>query len=234
MEPKIKILLVEDDQSLGYLMTDFLASKGFEMTLCKDGISGWNTFASQTFHFAILDVMLPGMDGFKLAKKIREKQSNIPIIFVTARSMKEDKINGFNLGVDDYITKPFDEDELYCRIQAILNRIEPKSEVENEIIELGRYIYEPRNQCICLQAECRRLTVRENEVLGMLILHKGQIVRREDILKKIWGTNDYFSGRSLDVYISKLRKYLQKDPSILIESISKVGFLLEVRENAVT
>lgn len=228
VEARINILLVEDDQSLGYLMADFLASKGFEVTLCKDGTSGWNTFNGQTFQFAILDVMLPGMDGFTLARRIREKQSDIPVIFVTARSMKEDKITGFNLGVDDYITKPFDEDELFCRIQAILNRIEPKTEAGNTKISLGRYIYEPWNQCLCLQAECRRLTVRENEVLGMLIQNKGQIVKREDILRKIWGTNDYFSGRSLDVYISKLRKYLQGDPSVSIESISKVGFLISI------
>jgi len=229
MESKIKILLVEDDQSLGYLMADFLTSKGFDITLCKDGISGWNTFNSQPFHFAILDVMLPGMDGFVLAKKIREKKSDIPFIFVTARSMKEDKINGFNLGVDDYITKPFDEDELYCRIQAILNRTDTKTDAGDDKCELGKYIYEPRNQCLCLNAECRRLTVRENEVLSMLIQHKGLIVKREDILKKIWGTSDYFSGRSLDVYISKLRKYLQEDSSIVIESISKVGFLFSVK-----
>ena len=228
-EQKVKILLVEDDQSLGYLMTDFLVSKGLEITLCKDGLTGWNAFNSQVFQFAILDVMLPGMDGFTLAKKIREKQSDIPVIFVTARSMKEDKINGFNLGVDDYITKPFDEDELYCRIQAILNRIEPKMETEKDQVFIGKYTYEYRNQCICRQKECRRLTVRENEVLHLLVQSKGQIVRKEDILKKIWGTNDYFSGRSLDVYISKLRKYLQGDPAISIESISKVGFLFSVK-----
>jgi DNA-binding response OmpR family regulator len=228
-EQKIKILLVEDDQSLGYLMTDFLASKGFEVTLCKDGISGWNSFNNQPFQFAILDVMLPGMDGFTLARKIKGKQSDIPIIFVTARSMKEDKINGFNLGVDDYITKPFDEDELYCRIQAVLNRIEPKPEGMMDQLPIGRYIYEYRNQCLSLQQDCRRLTVRENEVLLLLVQNSGQIVKKEDILKKIWGTNDYFSGRSLDVYISKLRKYLQDDPTILIENISKVGFLFQIR-----
>jgi DNA-binding response OmpR family regulator len=229
-DQKVKILLVEDDQSLGYLMTDFLTSKGLEITLCKDGISGWNTFNSRTFQFAILDVMLPGMDGFTLAKKIREKKSDIPVIFVTARSMKEDKINGFNLGVDDYITKPFDEDELFCRIQAILNRIEPKPEAGNEKIALGKYQYEHHNQCLCLQRDCKRLTVRENEVLFLLVQNRGQIVKKEEILKKIWGTNDYFSGRSLDVYISKLRKYLQDDPAILIESVSKVGFSFQIRD----
>ncbi len=226
MEQNIHILLVEDDPSLGFLMTDFLASKGFEITLCKDGLSGWNAFNSESFQFAILDVMLPEMDGFTLAKKIRDKQSDIPIIFVTARSMKEDKIRGFNLGVDDYITKPFDEDELFCRIQAILNRVDTKGEK----IQIGMYTYEYPNQCLCLSNECRRLTQRENEVIYLLILNSGQIVKREMILNTIWGNNDYFSGRSLDVYISKLRKYLQDDPSIVIENIPKVGFLFQINE----
>jgi DNA-binding response OmpR family regulator len=230
MELKTKVLLVEDDKSLGFLMTEFLSSKGFETTLCKDGLIGWNTFNSHTFQFVILDVMLPLMDGFSLAKKIRDKQSDIPIIFVTARSMKEDKIKGFNLGVDDYITKPFDEDELYCRIQAILNRTENKSDEKVEQIQIGMYIFENHNQCLCLGEKCRRLTSRENAVINLLIQNSGKIVKREVILNKIWGRNDYFSGRSLDVYISKLRKYLQDDPSITIENITKVGFLFRVNE----
>lgn len=225
MEQKTRLLLVEDDQNLGFLMTEFLASKGFDVTLCKDGLSGWNTFNAQSFQFAILDVMLPGLDGFSLAKKIREKQSDVPIILVTARSMKEDKIKGFNLGIDDYITKPFDEDELFCRIQAILNRIEARPAADNKKIQLGEYTYEFRNQSLNINHESRRLTARENAVLYLLIQNAGQIVKREVILKNIWGTSDYFSGRSLDVYISKLRKYLQEDSSILIENIPKVGFL---------
>jgi len=229
MEQKTKLLLVEDDQSLGFLMTEFLASKGFDVTLCKDGLSGWKTFNAQSFQFAILDVMLPGLDGFSLAKNIREKQSDIPIIFVTARSMKEDKIRGFNLGIDDYITKPFDEDELFCRIQAILNRIESKQATDNKQIQLGEYIYEFQNQSLNINHESRRLTARENAVLYLLIQNSGQIVKREVILNNIWGTSDYFSGRSLDVYISKLRKYLQEDSNILIENIPKVGFLFQVK-----
>ena len=225
MEEKIRLLLVEDDQSLGFLMTDFLSSKGFDVTLCKDGLSGWKTFNAQSFQFLVLDVMLPGLDGFSLAKKIREKQSDVPIILVTARSMKEDKIKGFNLGIDDYITKPFDEDELFCRIQAILNRIDTKQPNDNKKIQLGEYVYEVQNQSLNSNRASRRLTARENAVLYLLIQNEGQIVKREVILKKIWGTNDYFSGRSLDVYISKLRKYLQEDSNILIENIPKVGFL---------
>jgi len=225
MEQKTKLLLVEDDQSLGFLMTDFLTSKGFDVALCKDGLSGWKTFNARSFQFAILDLMLPGLDGFSLAKKIREKQSDIPIIFVTARSMKEDKIKGFNLGIDDYITKPFDEDELFCRIQAILNRIETRLVVNNKKIQLGEYTYEFQNQSLNINHESRRLTARENAVLYLLIQNSGQIVKREVILNNIWGTSDYFSGRSLDVYISKLRKYLQEDSNILIENVPKVGFL---------
>ncbi|MCK9410734.1 MAG: response regulator transcription factor [Prolixibacteraceae bacterium] len=229
MEQKIRLLLVEDDQSLGFLMTEFLSSKGFEVTLCKDGVSGWKAFNAQSFQFAVLDVMLPGMDGFSLARNVREKQSDIPIILVTARSMKEDKIKGFNLGIDDYITKPFDEDELFCRIQAILNRVESKQVAGNKIIQLGKYSYEFQNQSLNLNHGSKRLTARENAVLYLLVQNAGQIVKREMILNNIWGTSDYFSGRSLDVYISKLRKYLQEDSNILIENIPKVGFLFQVK-----
>jgi DNA-binding response OmpR family regulator len=225
MDPKIKVLLVEDDHSLGFLMTEFLNSKGFETTLCQNGLSGWRVFNNQSFQFAILDVMLPEMDGFQLARKIKEKQPQIPIIFVTARSMKEDKLKGYSIGVDDYITKPFDEDELYWRIQAVLNRVEIPQQAEVEIINIGKYLYDFQNQSLSLGSESRRLTKRENEVLHLLIQNKGKIVKREEILNQIWGSSDYFSGRSLDVYISKLRKYIQDDSSIFIENISKVGFL---------
>ncbi|MCL4483311.1 MAG: response regulator transcription factor [Bacteroidetes bacterium] len=229
MELKTKVLLVEDDQNLGFLMTEFLTSNGFAITLCQDGLTGLKTFSSRPFHFAILDVMLPEMDGFTLAKKIKEISPDLPVIFVTARSMKEDKIKGFNLGVDDYITKPFDEDELLCRIQAILNRLENRTKGKSEKIPVGIYSYDNDNQCLCLNGDCRRLTRRENEVIQLLIQNKGQIVKREMILKAVWENSDYFSGRSLDVYISKLRKYLQDDPSIVIENIPKVGFLLQVK-----
>jgi len=225
MDPKIKVLLVEDDHSLGFLMTEFLNSKGFETTLCQNGLTGWRAFNNQSFQFAILDVMLPEMDGFQLARKIKEKQPGIPIIFVTARSMKEDKLKGYSIGVDDYITKPFDEDELYWRIQAVLNRVEIVQQSEVEIISIGKYLYDFQNQSLSLGSESRRLTKRENEVLHLLIQNKGKIVKREEILNQIWGSSDYFSGRSLDVYISKLRKYLQVDSTIVIENISKVGFL---------
>ena len=229
MELKTKVLLVEDDQTLGFLMTEFLTSNGFDITLCQDGLTGLKTFSSRPFHFAILDIMLPEMDGFTLAKKIKEISPDLPVIFVTARSMKEDKIKGFNLGVDDYITKPFDEDELLCRIQAILNRLENRTKGKGEKIPVGIYSYDNDNQCLCLNGDCRRLTRRENEVIQLLIQNKGQIVKREMILKAVWENSDYFSGRSLDVYISKLRKYLQEDPSIVIENIPKVGFLLQVK-----
>jgi len=229
MESKIKILLVEDDPSLGYLMTEFLNSKGFEVILCKDGASAWKTFYVSNFQFAIVDIMLPEMDGFTLAKKIKENQPDIPIIIVTARSLKEDKIRGFNLGVDDYITKPFDEDELFCRIQAVLNRVELKPADEEKVIQIGRYTYEYLGQSLSLNQEFRRLTQRENEVIYLLVKNSGKIVKREYILSKIWGSSDYFSGRSLDVYISKLRKYLQDDPFIQIENIPKVGFLFQVK-----
>ncbi len=229
MTHKTKVLLVEDDQNLGFLMSEFLNTHEFEVTLCKDGLIGWRIFNSQTFHFIILDVMLPELDGFALAKKIKEKQPEIPVIFVTAKSMKEDKIKGFKLGIDDYITKPFDEDELLCRIQAILNRIDNKTIFEN--IQIGLYSYDFQNQSLILGENNRRLTMRENEVIKLLIKNCGQIVKREVILRSIWGKSDYFSGRSLDVYISKLRKYLNEDPEIVIENIPKVGFLLQINDD---
>lgn len=226
MSEKKRILLVEDDENLGFLMADFLLAKGFIPTLSKDGISGLNTFLRGTYDFAILDVMLPGMDGFTLAKKIKERSPGLPVIFVTARTMKEDKIKGFNLGVDDYITKPFDQDELYCRIQAILNRIPEKIVPPIDKYQIGNYTFEPNNQSLTLGKDCLRLTQRENEVLKLLIESSGKIVKRDLILKSIWGSNDYFVGRSLDVYVSKLRKYLQGDPDVTIESIPKVGFVI--------
>jgi DNA-binding response OmpR family regulator len=225
-----KILLVEDDISMGFLLVDFLESNGFDVKLYKDGIKGLEAFNNSEYDFCILDVMLPGMDGFTIAENIRKLDKNVPIIFLTARSMKQDKIKGFNLGVDDYITKPFDEDELLCRIQAILNRInlqEAKSP-EQSTFTIGQYHFDADNQMLNAEAFSKRLTQKESDVLRMLCLSLNSIVKREDILVAIWGENDYFHGRSLDVFIAKLRKYLKEDPSVSIENVPKVGFVLNV------
>ncbi|MCU4165429.1 response regulator transcription factor [Carboxylicivirga caseinilyticus] len=221
-----RILLVEDDTSMGFLLVDFLETNGFDVKLYKDGIKGLEAFKNHSFDFCILDVMLPGMDGFSIAENIRQVDKRIPIIFLTARSMKEDKIKGFNLGVDDYVTKPFDEDELLLRIKAILNRLQLQEEDQETEFTIGQYTFDSSNQMLTLGDDSKRLTQKESDVLKMLCKSMNNIVRREDILVAIWGENDYFHGRSLDVFIAKLRKYLKDDTSVNIENVPKVGFVL--------
>ncbi len=225
---KIKILLVEDDTNLGFLLLEFLESNGFNVKLYRDGISALNGYDTDGFDFCIFDVMLPEMDGFTLAEKIRENNTKIPMIFLTARAMKEDKIKGFKIGIDDYITKPFDEDELLFRIQSILNRVNQIPEKQDQLVyQLGKYIFDVSNQELKTETESKRLTAKESKILAMLAQSKNNIVSREKILMEIWGQNDYFIGRSLDVFISKLRKFLQNDPHIKIETVPTVGIILK-------
>ena len=230
MMQKVKILLVEDDVSMGFLLVDFLESNGFDVKLYKDGESGLNAFRSGSYDFCILDVMLPGMDGFTIAERIRSENKQVPIIFLTARSMKQDKLKGFNLGVDDYITKPFDEDELLCRVHSILNRINLSQPVakpeQTSNFLIGSFSFDYNNQLLIKGPYSKRLTQKESDVLRMLCNAMNNIMKREDILVAIWGENDYFHGRSLDVFIAKLRKYLKEDASISIENVPKVGFVL--------
>lgn len=229
MQQKTKILLVEDDNSLGFLLVDFLESNKFEVKLYNDGESGLNGYKSQKFDFCIFDVMLPGIDGFSLAQRVRAENKTIPIIFLTARGMKQDKLKGFNLGVDDYITKPFDEDELLCRIKAIITRynIQPKENIPKDKFTIGKYIFDYKNQSLEFENNSRRLTQKENEVLRHLCLTPNEIVTRDNILFSVWENNDYFNGRSLDVFIAKLRKYLIEDETIQISNVPKVGYILE-------
>lgn len=226
---RTKIILVEDDTSLGFLLVDFLESNGFDVKLYRDGESGINGFKAGSFDFCILDVMLPGIDGFSIAQRIRAENQTIPIIFLTARSMKQDKLKGFNLGVDDYITKPFDEDELLCRINAIITRynIQPEENVQKDQFVIGKYHFDYKNQLLSIQNNSKRLTKKESEVLRHLCISPNEIVTRDNILFSIWGDNDYFIGRSLDVFIAKLRKYLSNDESVQIKNIPKVGYILE-------
>ena len=229
MDKDIKILLVEDDVSMGFLLVDFLEANGFSVSLMKNGIDGFNEFKKNDFDFCILDIMLPGMDGYTLAENIRKENNTIPVIFLTARNMKVDKIKGFNIGVDDYVTKPFDEDELLCRINAILNRAEAQVEKikkRNTTFKIQSYTFDYPNQMLICNQESRRLTKKESEVLRVLCESKNQIVTRDTLLNDIWGDNNYFNGRSLDVFITKLRKYLNHEPALTIENIPKVGFVL--------
>ncbi len=221
-----KILLVEDDPSLGMLMKDFLGMEDFDVVLAKNGVEGLSSYTADSFDLCILDVMMPLMDGFTLAKKIRKKNEEIPIIFLTAKSLKEDKLNGFDLGGDDYITKPFDEDELIRRINAVLKRsFKPEEQVECKC-KIGQFDFDHSNLELSLNGELSRITKKEADVLVLLCNNRNSLVKREEILVKVWGENDYFMGRSLDVFITKLRKHLRPDPAIKIENVHGVGFIL--------
>lgn len=229
-ETKLRILLVEDNLNLGFLTTEFLESEGFEVKLCRDGESGVKAFMDGQFDFCLLDIMLPKMDGYQVATLIRQQNPKVPIIFLTAKNLKGDKFKGFNLGADDYITKPFDEEELLWRINAILNRTQKTViSIPNHIM-IGRFCFEPHNQLLVLDKHEQRLTERETKVLELLSQHVGNIIRREELLQQIWGENDYFAGRSLDVFIAKLRKYLKADTRVTIENVPRVGFLLSVNQ----
>jgi DNA-binding response OmpR family regulator len=229
---KTKLLLVEDDTNLGFLLTEYLEDNGFEVVCCQDGESGLAAWTIGQFQFCILDVMLPKLDGFSVAKQIREKNKSVPIIMLTAKSMKEDKIHGFNLGIDDYITKPFDEEELLCRIKAVLSRSVNNIGVKVEsFYNIGSYKFDKTNQALYFKENKRRLTKKETEVLEILCQSKNKITKRDDILFNIWGDNNYFAGRSLDVFITKLRKYLKDDPLVKIDGIPTVGYILSDSAN---
>jgi DNA-binding response OmpR family regulator len=236
-DPKPKILYVEDDVNLGFVTTDNLNMNGYATVYCKDGKAGLKTFTNgihsdkkEKFDICILDVMLPEMDGFTLAKEIRKIDTHIPIIFLTAKTMKEDKITGFQTGADDYITKPFSIEELILRIEVFLKRsrkAEPTETIQNTF-QLGKYEFNFNNLTLVIGKQKQVLTMKEAELLRYFCLNKDKILKREDILRAVWGDDDYFMGRSLDVFISRLRKFLQKDPNIQIENIHSVGFRLGV------
>lgn len=225
-----RILYVEDDESLAFLTVDQLEEQGFEVVHCSDGSTAWEAFCDQAFDLCILDVMLPNMDGFTLAEKIRRTDPHIPILLLTARSLKEDRIQGFKIGADDYITKPYSMEELILRIQVFLRRKAVVSSTEPEAIILGKYRFEPHNLRLIFGDEEISLTQREAELLDFLIKNRSRVVKRSDILEKIWGQDDYFLGRSLDVFISRLRKHLSRDEKLKIENIHGVGFSLRTEE----
>ncbi len=225
------ILVAEDDLNLGILLVDYLESEGFDVKLCRDGDKAFSAFHNQHFDLCLLDVMMPNMDGFSLAKIIREKNKSIPLIFITAKSLKEDKLKGYTSGADDYITKPFDEQELLWKIKALIRRVPPQTFTKIEIVSIGAYTFDYSNQSLMLQGTSRRITGKESDVLHCLISNCNNVVKREELLKQVWGENDYFSGRSLDVFITKIRKYLSDDPNVRIENVFGVGFILNVRAN---
>jgi DNA-binding response OmpR family regulator len=229
LKEKLNILLAEDDLNLGILLVDYLEAEGLNVKLCKDGELALKAFQNNQFDLCLLDVMMPKMDGFSLAKEIRATNKDIPIIFITARSLKEDKLNGYDLGADDYITKPFDEEELLWKIKAVIRRT-PKNKVEHkfEIIAIGKYIFDFNNQSLTIAGKQKRITEKESDILKYLSENRNHIIKREALLKNLWGENDYFLGRSLDVFITKIRKYLKEDSEITIENVFGVGFILNV------
>lgn len=223
-----KILLVEDDPSLGYVIKDNLTIRGYDVTLCQDGVEGEMAFHSSLFNLCIFDVMLPRKDGFSLARSVREKNRSIPILFLTAKSMTEDKLEGFQAGADDYIIKPFSLEELLCRIEVFLKRGNVQLRDDEKIFSLGHYQFDFSNLLLKNSKTEKSLTQKEAEVLRLLYQNRERVLKREEILKKVWGDDDYFMGRSMDVFISKLRKYLKEDTSIQIVNYHGVGFKLEI------
>ena len=228
---KIKILLVEDDVNLGLLISDHLEANGYDVTVADDGAQGLMVYNASLFHLCILDVMLPKIDGFSLAKDIRKLNSEIPILFLTAKSMTEDKIKGFEVGGDDYLTKPFSVEELQLRVRALLKRakIDSSEELPKEV-NIGNYVYHFEDQSLVFNDSIKILTKKEAKILNLLYKYKNQVITREIILKGVWGQDDYFVGRSLDVFITKLRKYFKDDSRIVISNLHGVGFKFELPE----
>ncbi|QNK62606.1 response regulator transcription factor [Pedobacter sp. PAMC26386] len=226
-----KILLVEDDPNLGMLLQDYLQLKGkFDVVLCVDGEEGLRTFNKQTFDLCILDVMMPKKDGFALGKEIRKINENIPIIFATAKAMMEDKASAYDLGGDDYITKPFRIEELLLRINALLKRVTAKETKVMEPVQsqfqIGSYTFDYTTQLIQHNGQQQKLSTKEAELLQLLCLKQNAVLTREEALLSIWHDDNYFNGRSMDVFLSKLRKYLKEDPKVEILNVHGKGYKL--------
>lgn len=232
MSENIKILLVEDDPNLSLVLQDYLEMLGYDIKLCKDGEEGLKAFKRRKYDLCIFDIMMPKKDGFSLAEDIRHVDDRIPIIFLTAKSLKEDRIKGFQIGCDDYITKPFSTEELSLRIKAILKRcqIDLENETKESIFQLGIFTFDSDNMLLKTEDSEQNLTRKEAGLLKLLCINKNQLLSREYALKTVWGENDYFIGRSMDVFIAKLRKYLKSDPNISITNIHGTGFKLEIEE----
>ncbi len=227
-----KILVVEDDLNLGFLLVDLLESENFYVKLCKDGLAGLKYAEKEIYDLCILDVMMPKMDGFSLAQNLRNKGHETPFIFLTAKSMIEDKLKGYDIGAEDYIAKPFHHEELLCKINVILKRYCKKNIAEYiPTFCIGDYTFKYDTQELIYQNDAIRLTQKENEILRLLCINKNKILKREEAVLEIYGKKDYFLGRSFDVFISKIRKLLKNDPRIKIETVFKVGFVLKVQED---
>ena len=224
-----KILLVEDDPNLGFMIREHLQLNGFEVTLCVNGSDGIVAFRKDDFDLCLADIMMPKMDGFALAREIRREKPALPLIFLTAKSLTEDKIEGFRIGCDDYITKPFSIEELLLRIRAVLRRAGGTGGADARTdFEIGDYRFDSARQLLTGKGKKLDLTSRESELLHLLCIHVGQILDRGEALRRIWGDESYFNGRSMDVFISKLRKYLKDDPRVQIINVHGRGYKLIV------
>ncbi|TNF29743.1 MAG: response regulator transcription factor [Bacteroidetes bacterium] len=232
--PTYRVLLVEDDENLGYVVNDLLEMEGYMVRWCKDGEAGGKVFKEFEPHLSVLDIMLPQKDGYTLGEEIKRHQPRSPIIFLTARSMESDRVKGFQAGADDYITKPFSNQEFLLRVKAVLARCYPNSEqnTKNQYA-IGKYTFDPVNLLLKHGSDEKQLTHKESDVLKLLCQNLNETVKRDLILSIAWGNADYFAGRSLDVFISKLRKYLKADESIQIENVHGVGFRLKVSEGPI-
>ncbi|MCI5490825.1 MAG: response regulator transcription factor [Prevotellaceae bacterium] len=228
MEDQKKILLCEDDENLGMLLSEYLQAKNYDATLCKDGEEGYREFLKNKFDICVLDVMMPRKDGFTLCGDIKQVNPDMPVIFLTAKALKEDVIDGFKLGADDYITKPFSMEELTYRIDAILHRVKGKQRNEEVIVSIGRFTFDRNKQILAIDGEKRKLTTKESELLSILYEHANDVLPRELALNKIWEDDNRVYARSMDVYITKLRKYLKADEEVEILNVHGEGYKLVI------
>jgi DNA-binding response OmpR family regulator len=226
MEEQVKILFCEDDENLGTLLREYLQAKGYNTHLFADGDAGYKGFIKDTYDLCILDVMMPKKDGITLAREIRAVNQSIPIIFLTAKTLKEDILEGFKVGADDYMTKPFSMEELLLRIEAILRRVRGKKIKDVSSYQIGKYAFDLQKQTLTIGDEITKLTTKECELLSLLCAHKKEVLERNYALKAIWVDDNYFNARSMDVYITKLRKLLREDPDIEIINIHGKGYKL--------
>jgi len=227
MEQKTKLLLAEDDENLGLLLKEYLVAKGYDASLFPDGEAAYKGFMRDHYDICILDVMMPKKDGFTLTKDIRIVNPDVPVIFLTAKNMKEDVLEGFKLGADDYITKPFSMEELIMRIEAILRRTAQDNLANAQpVFTLGRYTFDTRKQTLAIDDEVVKLTTKEADLLKLLCQNANKILERNYALKSIWIDDNYFNARSMDVYITKLRKHLSKEPTVEIINVHGKGYKL--------
>jgi DNA-binding response OmpR family regulator len=223
------LLYVEDDETLAFLTKDNLELNRYNVVHCRNGDEALKAFRQNKIDLCILDIMLPGKDGFEVATEIRKYDQEVPILFLSAKTLKEDRIRGLKLGGDDYIVKPFSIEELILKIEIFLHRSK-KANLNNSQIHLGKFLFDPRNYTLMLDGKIEVLTQRESELLKLFSDNKNQVLTREQILKSLWGNDDYFMGRSLDVFISRLRKIISKDPMVQIENLHGIGFKFSVQE----